>query len=103
MRLFLAGMALSGLLLAQNPANGSCCNRMQQGKGAKAVEMQAMNARIDKKLAAMKAAAGAAKVDAMAALIEELLEQRKAMQESGMGCARMGGKEMKGAAAEHKH
>lgn len=93
---------MSGLLLAQEP--GSCCNRMQQGKAAKAVDMQAMNARIDKKLAAMKAATGAAKVEAMAAVIEELLEQRKVMQEQGMGCGMMsGGKDLKGAAAEHKH
>jgi hypothetical protein len=101
-KLFLAGIAMSGLLLAQEA--GSCCNRMQQGKAAKTVDMQAMNAKIDMKLAAMKTATGAAKVDAMAAVIEELLEQRKVMQEQGMGCGMMGGgKAMKGAGAEHKH
>jgi hypothetical protein len=45
-------------------------------------EMKAMDARLDEKLAAMNAAKGDQKVEAMAAVINELVSQRKAMREN---------------------
>jgi hypothetical protein len=45
-------------------------------------EMNAMDARLDEKLAAMNAAKGDQKVEAMAAVINELVTQRKAMREN---------------------
>ncbi len=61
-----------------------------------AAEMKAMDARLDEKLAAMNAAQGDQKIEAMAAVINELVSQRKAMKESfgpmhhGMKCPRNG-------------
>ena len=46
--------------------------------------MKEMNARLDEKMAAMDAAKGDQKVEAMAAVIKELVSQRKAMQEHMM-------------------
>ena len=45
-------------------------------------EMKAMDARLDEKLAAMNAAKGDQKVEAMAAVINELVSQRKEMREN---------------------
>lgn len=59
-------------------------------------EMQAMDARLHEKLAAMNAVTGDQKIEAMAAVINELVAQRKAMTEGfgpmhhGMKCPRMG-------------
>ena len=59
-------------------------------------EMKAMDTRLDEKLAAMNAAKGDQKIEAMAAVINELVSQRKAMKEGfgpmhhGMKCPRMG-------------
>ena len=59
-------------------------------------EMKAMDARLDEKVAAMNAAKGDQKVEAMAAVINELVAQRKAMRDSfgamhhGMGGPMMG-------------
>jgi hypothetical protein len=68
-----------------------------QAKHEKMVaEMNAMDTRLDEKLAAMNAAKGDQKIEAMAAVINELVSQRKAMEESfnpmhhGMKCPRMG-------------
>ena len=47
-------------------------------------EMKAMDARLTEKVAAMNAAAGNDKIDAMAAVINELAAQRKTMQEHMM-------------------
>jgi membrane protein involved in colicin uptake len=55
-------------------------------------EMKAMDARLDEKLAAMNAAKGDKKVEAMAAVINELVAQRKEMREHFGGMHRgMGG------------
>jgi hypothetical protein len=68
-----------------------------QAKHEKMVaEMKAMDTRLEEKLAAMNAAKGDQKVEAMAAVINELVSQRKAMKESfgpmhhGMRGPRMG-------------
>jgi hypothetical protein len=45
-------------------------------------EMKAMDTRLDEKLAAMNAAKGDQKVEAMAAVINELVTQRKEMREN---------------------
>ena len=47
-------------------------------------EMKAMDARLTEKVAAMNAAAGNDKIEAMAAVINELAAQRKTMQEHMM-------------------
>ena len=44
-------------------------------------EMKAQNAEIDSLVAAMNSATGEKKVDAVAAVVSKLVEQRKAMQE----------------------
>jgi hypothetical protein len=44
-------------------------------------EMKAMDARLDEKVAAMNAAKGDQKVEAMAAVINELVSQRKEMRQ----------------------
>lgn len=46
--------------------------------------MKEMDARLDEKVAAMDAAKGDQKVDAMAAVIKEMVSQRKTMQEHMM-------------------
>ena len=68
-----------------------------QAKHEKMVaEMKAMDTRLDEKLAAMNAAKGDRKVEAMAAVINELVSQRKEMRANfdpmhqGMRCPRMG-------------
>ena len=48
-------------------------------------EMKAGDARLDEKLAAMNAATGAEKVDAIAAVVNELAAQRKALREKMAG------------------
>jgi hypothetical protein len=48
-------------------------------------EMKAMDARLDLKVAAMNAARGHAKVDAMAAVINEMVTQHKQMMTKMMG------------------
>jgi hypothetical protein len=57
------------------------CPQMQGMHEQKMADMKAMDARLDEKLAAMNAAKGDAKIDAMAAVITELASQRKAMQQ----------------------
>jgi hypothetical protein len=47
-------------------------------------EMKAMDARLDEKLTAMNASQGNAKIDAMAAVITEMVNQRKIMQQKMM-------------------
>jgi hypothetical protein len=49
--------------------------------GKMMAEMKAMDARLDAKIAAMNAAKGDQKIEAMAAVINELVSQRKAMME----------------------
>jgi phage-related minor tail protein len=48
-------------------------------------EMKAMDANLDLKVAAMNAAKGGAKVDAMAAVINEMVSQHKQMMAKMMG------------------
>jgi hypothetical protein len=68
-----------------------------QAKHEKTIaEMKAMDTRLDEKLTVMNAAKGDQKVEAMAAVINELVSQRKAMRENfgpmhhGMRGPRMG-------------
>ena len=59
-------------------------------------DMKAMDTRLDEKVAAMNAAKGDQKVEAMAAVINELVSQRKEMKANmgpmhhGMKCPKMG-------------
>lgn len=78
---------------APAPAAGT---KMQSGQGHKMSgdhmkkhdemmsRMKEMNAGLDEKMAAMDAAKGDQKVEAMAAVIKELVAQRKSMQEHMM-------------------
>jgi hypothetical protein len=63
---------------AADAAKPSCC----QGKGAEAVGAAALDA----KVAAMNAAQGTAKIDAVAAVVSELVAQHKAMHQPRGGC-----------------
>lgn len=54
-------------------------------------DRKAMDARLDERLAAVNAAQGEAKVEAMAALLNELVSQRKAMHEKMAGMPPMAG------------
>ena len=60
-------------------------------------DMKAMDTRLDEKLAAMNASKGDQKVEAMAAVIKEMVSQRKEMQEHMMKMHDMG----KGHMMEH--
>jgi hypothetical protein len=67
------------LVLAQGPPR----RHQAWGGGCRVMldEMKAGDARLDEKLAAMNAAKGNDRVDAIAALLNELVSQRKAMHE----------------------
>jgi hypothetical protein len=88
--LLLAGLALApGPVLAQGPGHrpprtAARCREMM-------ADMKAMDARLDEKLAAVNAAQGQGKVDAMAALLAELVAQRKTMHEKMAGMSPMAG------------
>lgn len=109
-------LALPGFALAQQPAapvappSGGAAGtegRMDSGMMEKhkewqarhekmVAEMKAMDTRLNEKVAAMNAARGDQKVEAMAAVINELIAQRKEMRTNfgsmhhGMGCPKMG-------------
>lgn len=81
------------------------CKAMQARRDQAMKELQAMDVKLDQKIAAMNGAKGDKKVEAMAAVINEMAAQRKEMREkmhSGGGgmcgmCPMMGkGKGMKG-------
>jgi hypothetical protein len=65
------------------PAMAERCRAMM-------ADMKAMDARLEEKRSAMNAAQGNEKINAMAALLDELVSQRKAMHEK-MGAMPMGG------------
>jgi hypothetical protein len=69
-------------------SGGMDCSEMMANPTPKAVDMKAMDARLDQKLAAMNGATGDARIGAMAAVINELVSQRKAIwnQISGAQC-----------------
>lgn len=72
-----------------SPDSGSMdCSQMMANRTAVAVDIKAMDAQLDQKLAAMNGATGEARIDAMAAAINELVSQRKAIwnQISGAQC-----------------
>ncbi len=73
---------------------GQCCGMMSEH----AQEMKQMDARLQEKVAAMDAAKGDQKIEAMAAVIKELVAQRQEMHERLM---KMGGKGM-GSGPHHK-
>ena len=54
-------------------------------------DMKQMDARLDEKIAAMNAAQGGEKVEAMAAVLNELAAQHKSMHASMPGCCMEGG------------
>jgi hypothetical protein len=64
-----------------DPGTIGKCKEMQARHEQVMAEMKAMDARLDEKLAAMNAAKGDQKVEAMAVVINELVSQRKAMKE----------------------
>jgi TolA-binding protein len=57
------------------------CNAMMQGQDAMKAKMKAMDDQLDKLVADMNAARGSKKVDKMAAVIDELVAQRKQMRD----------------------
>ncbi|HZO07943.1 MAG TPA: hypothetical protein VFC77_01085 [Myxococcota bacterium] len=90
-------LAIAGLALAEDPqpkarapGQQQQMQQMQQQRRAWMEQAQERNKRIDDLIAKMNAAKGEAKVDAIAAVINEMAEQRKAamQQQSHMG---MGG------------
>ncbi|MCL4395251.1 MAG: hypothetical protein M1482_10700 [Chloroflexi bacterium] len=67
----------------QQTASGKmpdACRAMMAKRDQMMADMKAMDAKLDQKVAAMNSAAGPAKVDAMAAVINELVSQRRQMQ-----------------------
>ena len=89
----LAALALAGPARAEDPAPKAApaappahVQQMQQQRRAFMEQIQERNKRLDDLVAKMNAARGDAKVDAIAAVINEMVEQRRAMQpHPGMG------------------
>lgn len=93
---FIAAALLSGRLQAQPPSNTVTreiavhvvdeakpmegCQAMMAKKQAMTAEMNAMDTQLDSLVAAMNAAKGNKRVDAVAAVVNELVTQRKAMR-----------------------
>lgn len=64
------------------PESGAMdCTEMMANRTPTMVDMKAMDAQLDQKLAAMKGAAGDARIEAMAEVINELVSQRKATRD----------------------
>jgi hypothetical protein len=94
--LLLAGIVLGpGRVLAHPPGRHPGAPRMAARCSEMMTDMKAMDARLDEKLAAVNAAQGEAKVDAMATFLAELVSQRKTMHQkmadmpAGAGCPMM--------------
>lgn len=60
------------------------CQQMMQMRQKMATDMPAMDQKLDRLVAQMNTAQGQAKVDAMAAVLNELISQRKQMREEMM-------------------
>jgi hypothetical protein len=94
----LAAVALAAALMA----NGAFAQEneskagMPQGNMQMMAEMKAMDASLDLKVAAMNGAKGRDKVDAMAAVINEMVSQHKQMMAKMMGMHEPMMKDMKG-------
>jgi hypothetical protein len=88
---------------AQGTANPKMMEQHEQMKAEHDKMMKEMNARLDAKVAAMDAAKGEKKIDAMGAVIKEMVSQRKEMQEHMMKMREQMGqhwKERKGGSGE---
>src|SRR5690242_12221001 len=105
---FVAALMASGALAQENESKagmppGSGQSGMMSGNpqmmamhNQMMAEMKAMDASLDLKVAAMNAAKGRAKVDAMAAVINEMVSQHKQMMAKMMGMHEPMMKDMKG-------
>ena len=85
--LFLAGARPAALAEpAQGPGKGmlASCQAVMAGK-------KQMDARLDEKIAAMNAAQGSEKVEAMAAVLNEIVAQQRSMHAGMPGCCMEGG------------
>lgn len=97
-----AGLAATALVAQQNQSKAGAqkdagqsgmmtgkmadqCRQMMARHNQTMADMKAMDAALDQKLAAMNAAKGKAKVDAMAAAINEMAAQRKQMMSKMTG------------------
>lgn len=60
------------------------CKTMMAKRDQMMAEMKSMDASLDRKLAAMNAASGSAKVEAMAGVVNELVSERKKMEQNMM-------------------
>jgi acyl-CoA reductase-like NAD-dependent aldehyde dehydrogenase len=83
-------LAVAALAIAQQPQQKQGQQQMQQQRRAFMEQMQERNRKLDDLVAKMNAAKGEKKVDAIAAVINEMMEQRKAMAHP-MGGGPMGG------------
>jgi hypothetical protein len=89
--LLLAALSLGpGVALAKPPARPAAPGMASRCR-AMMTDMKAMDARLDEKLAALNAAQGEARVDAMVGLLNELVSQRKTMHEKMSGMPPMTG------------
>jgi hypothetical protein len=91
-----AALGMTGALAQQNPpkpaklsrdaqsAMTDQCKDMMAMHNQMAADMKAMDAKLDLKVAAMDAAGGNSKVDAMATVINEMVSQRKEMMANMM-------------------
>lgn len=85
--LFALNAGAQETLAQAGPADGGMmqgCRMMMEKYQSMQGEMAAMDARIDKLVADMNAASGDAKLQAMAALLTEIVGQRKAMRSTMM-------------------
>lgn len=75
----------SGQSAMMSGSMGEQCKQMMAMHSKTMTEMKAMNASLDQKVAAMNAAEGTAKVDSMAAVINEMASQRTQMMAKTSG------------------
>ncbi len=71
----------AGVAVPQHQHGGDAAQPQNSQHLGTDADFKAMDARLDQKLAAVDAASGEARIDAMAAAIDELLSQRKQMRE----------------------
>ena len=96
---FAASLMVGGAFAQENESKaGMQPGNMQMGAmhTQMMAEMKAMDASLDRKVAAMNAAKGGAKVDAMAVVINEMVSQHKQMMAKMMGMHEPMMKDMKG-------
>ena len=76
------GMAMEGHTSGKGGPKMEDCKAMMAKRQAMREQMDALDAKLGALVATMDAATGSARIDAMAAVLDELVAQRKAMREA---------------------